>query len=277
VGASAWLLAAAACGQENPRILESKEAVRGGVSPRVDDDAEPAKIRALIKLVRESEHTFVMAGIERSGSAAADRLKLELDRDVAGVRSAREFIDRIAAPEREGAAADRVTVGPEEVVPAHQWFVARLSELEGRPIAPPHPAEEDDDPGRAPATQGNLRILDALLLVERSGLKFVAPPRKPMAKPVATPEDPSAVGKRKPKRKEYTSREFADMLRKKWEFLGADIDDFETFMDEIGSDSFATMEPYLVIREDGTEEQFRDWLEAELAKRRQATAAGGAP
>ena len=65
------------------------------------------------------------------------------------------------------------------------------------------------------------------------------------------------------------------MLRKKWEFLGADIHDLDTFIEEIASDSFATMEPYLVVHADGTEEPFRAWLEATLAQR-EVLAAGGA-
>lgn len=271
-----------ACGSPNPRILDSTEQARGGVSPKVDDHSEPAKIRQLIALVRQSEHTFVMNGIERSGPAAAEKLQLSLDRDVDGVRSALEFIERIAAPAREDEAPDRVVLGPEEQLSMRQWCLARLAEIEGRPIVPPGPREAElaaapaaDTPGQT--RSGNLQILDALLVVERSGLRFVAPPRKQLAVPSSARRPPRpGSSKRKPKRKEYTAREFADMLRKKWEFLGADIDDLDTFIEEIASDSFATMEPYLVVNADGNEEPFRPWLENRLAERR-TLAAGGAP
>ena len=279
-------LVGSGCGQPNPRILESSEEARGGVAAKVEDvHSEPAKIRQLIALVRQSEHTFVMNGIERSGPATAEKLQILLDRDVDGVRSALEFIERIAAPAQEDEVADRVILGPEEQQPSRAWFLARLAEVEGRPaVAPPAPAraapaEATLATAKRPAGKrsGNLQILDALLLIERSDLKFVAPPRKhvSLGNNARRPARPT-VARKKPKRKEYTSREFADMLRKKWEFLGADIHDLDAFIEEIASDSFATMEPYLVVHPDGTEEPFRAWLEATLAER-DVLAAGGAP
>jgi hypothetical protein len=288
-----WLLGVAgtlgtlACGQPNPRILESSEAARGGVAATVEDvHSEPAKIRQLIALVRQSEHTFLMNGIERSGPATAQKLQVLLDRDVDGVRSALEFIERIAAPAREDELPDRVIIGPEEQQPTRAWFLARLAEIEGRPVAVPLAPREaaTTEAALAVATRpagkrsGNLQILDALLIIERSDLKFVAPPRKQVtfSSNAKRPGRPTATPKKKPKAKEYTSREFADMLRKKWEFLGADIHDLDAFIEEIASDSFATMEPYLVVHPDGTEEPFRVWLEATLAER-EVLAAGGSP
>ena len=109
-----------------------------------------------------------------------------------------------------------------------------------------------------------LGILDALRVVERSDLVFVAPPRK-------TPK-----GKLKGKRKEYTGPEFSEMLRKKWELLGKDINDLDTFIEVIASDAFVSMTPYVVTHRDGREEVFRGWLEEQLESRRQALAQGGA-
>lgn len=282
-GGALWVLG---CGQPNPRILESSEEARGGVAAKIDDvHSEPAKIRQLISLVRKSEHTFVMNGIERSGPATADKLQIMLDRDVDGVRSALEFIERIAAPVQGDEVADRVILGPEDQQPTRAWFLARLAEIEGRAVLDPPVAAEAAPKDAALAVakrpagkrSGNLEILDALLLIERSDLKFVAPPRKQvsLASNARRPARPT-VAKKKPKAKEYTSREFADMLRKKWEFLGADIHDLDAFIEEIASDSFATMEPYLVVHPDGTQEPFRAWLEATLAER-DVLAAGGAP
>jgi len=54
------------------------------------------------------------------------------------------------------------------------------------------------------------------------------------------------------------------MLRKKWEFLGADIEDIDTFIDEIASDSFASMVRYRVVLDDGREEDFGVWLRAQM-------------
>ena len=280
------------CGQPNPKILTSNEDVRGGVSPSIEG-AEPTegdKINALIAAVRDSPHEFVVDDISRKGPATADKLKVLLDRDVAGVRTASEFIKRIAAPEREQGRIDHVMTGPEPEDQMHfrAWLQLRLAEIEGRPIpeasgaadagktAPPEASADSGAP--AGATLSQVKIFDALMLVERSGLTFISPPRKQVQAPrlkSSRPERPP-ISKRKPKRKEYTSREFADMLRKKWEFLGADIDDLPTFMDEIGSESFAAMTPYLVVLEDGTEQEFRPWLEAQLAQRA-TLARGGAP
>ena len=106
---------------------------------------------------------------------------------------------------------------------------------------------------------------DTLTIVERSDLTFVAPPRK-------TPK-----GKLKGKRKEYTGPDFSEMLRKKWELLGKDINDLDTFIEEIASDAFVSMTPYLVVYRDGREEPFRGWLLEQLETRRQALAKGGAP
>ncbi len=281
------------CGQPNPKILTSNEDVRGGVSPSIEG-AEPTegdKIKALIAAVRGSEHVFVVDDIERKGPATADKLKVLLDRDVAGVRTAGEFIKRIAAPEREHGRVDIVRTGPEPEDTMHfrAWLQIQLAEIDGRPVpeldaadsAKPTVAEADVATDTSPpegATLAQVKIFDALMLVERSGLTFVSPPRKQVHAPRLKSSRPerAPISKRKPKRKEYTSREFADMLRKKWEFLGADIDDLPTFMDEIGSESFAAMTPYLVILEDGTEQEFRPWLEAQLDQRA-TLARGGAP
>lgn len=284
-GAGRWLLAAwsgviaMACGAPNPRILDSTEEARGLPSTELGNETtEQEKIAALITAVRNSEHVFVHDDIERSGEATADKLQLLLERDPTGVRSAREFIDRIAAPKRSQEAPDSVRLGPEELVLAHHWFEVRLAEIEGRP-PPDSPPEEKR---KAEVHARRLRILEALAFVERSGLHFVAPPRHGSGKPKS---GASKGPKRKPKRKEYTAAEFADMLRKKWEFLGADIKDLDTFIDEIASDSFTSMVRYRVILEDGHEEDFGAWLRVQLAAEQarqtegalQGAAQGGAP
>lgn len=263
-----------ACGTPNPRILDATEEARGIQSEQLGHEmTEQQKIAALIDAVRRSEHTFIHDDIERNGAATADKLQLLLERDPTGVRSAREFIDRMAAPERTDEPADRVLLSEEESMLAKTWFHARLAELEGRPAPPADPEEvrEAEEHAR------RLQILDALRVVERSELHFVAPSRKAVPKPGKKPPSSGPVRSRKPKRKEYTGPQFADMLRKKWEFLGADIDDVDTFIEEIASDSFSSMVRYRVIHEDGSEQDFAQWLRTQLDAERSVLAQGGAP
>ncbi|MEM7154926.1 MAG: DUF5329 family protein [Myxococcota bacterium] len=263
---------AAACGAPNPRILDATEEARGMHSEQLSaDKSEQEKIEALIAAVRRSEHTFVHDDIERDGAATADKLQLLLERDPDGVQSAREFIERIAAPMRNDEPADRVVISEEESVLAASWYQSRLAELEGRPAPPadPEALRQAEEHAR------RLSILEALRIVEGSELRFVSPPRKVLPKPVKKPT--KTVAKRKPKRKEYTGPQFADMLRKKWEFLGKDIEDIDSFIEEIASDSFASMVRYRVIHGDGKEEDFAKWLRGQLDERHGRVAQGGAP
>lgn len=265
---------AAGCGAPNPRILEATEEARGMPSTELGNTiTEQEKIQAIIAAVRKSGHVFVHDGIARDGAATADKLQLLLERDPTGVRSAREFIDRLAAPERTDEDPDRVVLSKgdaseEDSVPARHWYLVRLAELEGRPppSAPPEEQRKAEDHAR------RLLILDALAIIEHSKLRFVAPPRPGPAKPTK-----ASGPKRKPKRKEYTGAQFADMLRKKWEFLGADIEDLDTFIDEIASDSFASMVRYRVVLDDGREEDVGVWLRAQLGAQKTTLAQGGAP
>jgi len=166
----------------------------------------------------------------------------------------------LGAPKKGKDSEVRVRLTDGSVLPAKDWYLARLAEIEGTSTSKrsaPRPSDSN-----LPVTLG---ILDALTIVERSNERFVAPPR-------TLPN-----GKTKGKRKEYDSSEFAEMLRKKWEFLGADVRDLDGFIEEIASDAFSSMEPYRVLHEDGSEEEFRGWLLAQLDARRQALAKGGAP
>lgn len=244
-----------------------------------DAMTEREKIDALIAAVRRSEHTFVHDDIERTGAATADKLQLLLERDPNGVQSAREFIGRIAAPERTDEPADRVLLSPEESVLASHWYDTQLARLEGRPA----PAADPEQVRQAEKHARRLQILDALRIVEASDLRFVSPARrlaeKPKRKPGKKRKTPAFGGSRKGKRKEYTGEQFAEMLRKKWEFLGADIEDVDTFIDEIASDSFASMVRYQVLLDDGSEQDFEIWLRGQLDVERDriGIAQGGAP
>jgi hypothetical protein len=250
------------CGTPNPRILDSTEKAH---IPERNEGAplsEPDKIRKLFSIVRNSGHTFHQNGQDRDGPAAAADMERRLARIPAGVPTARQFVERVGAGRLRSKEGDTVTLDDESVVPTRDWLLARLAELEGAPV-PADVAKQAAEARTNANTNTELGILDALTVVERSRLRFVAPPRR-------TPS-----GKLKGKRKEYTGVDFAEMLRKKWEFLGADIHDLDGFIKEIATDSFSSMEPYRVMHDDGHEEEFRTWLLEQLEARREAIAKGG--
>ncbi|MBL4689500.1 MAG: DUF5329 family protein [Nannocystaceae bacterium] len=275
-----WLfgiaIAAAACGQPNPKIIDASEPTQRSVRPQ-DHLSEDAKVGMLIAAVRKSELTFVQDEIERPGSAAADKLQLLLDRDIDGVRDVREFISTIAAPER-AEEQDIVLLGHEQTMLAREWFYRRLAKIEGISYEA-SPAVAAAELAQAERSGKRMRILDALMIVERSEATFVVPGRRAIPMPKV-----GGVGKKKrrfkkkkrgPKSRRYTGPEFADMLRKKWEFLGADIDELEPFIKEIASDSFASLAPYQVHLADGSQEPFEGWLRARLDDKARRIAHGG--
>ncbi len=253
-GLLALLGGCVACGTPNPRVLQGEASER--LEPeRINQAASEAdKMRALIGEVRQSDASFLQDGKAVDGPTAA----AELERRVArmSVTTARQFVDRLGGAQGGRGSDDAVVLADGTKVPAKDWYLARLIALEG---STRNPTDAATSAGRA-AQPASLGILDALMIVERSNETFVAPPRK------------LPSGKTKGKRKQYTSVEFAEMLRKKWEFLGADVRDLETFVDEIASDSFSSMSPYLVVHADGSEEPFRGWLRAQLDARRVALA-----
>lgn len=264
------LVAGFACGSPNPKILDATEEQR----PRnVDEETmtEADKIRALIDMVRSSDATFIQSGVEHKGSVAASDLERRLSRVPAGIPTARQFIDRVGAGKLRDKEGDQVRLTDGTEMSTRDWFLARLADLEGRPapaaaekIAAANAENSSADETKASAAQKDIElgILDALTVVERSGLKFVAPARR------------NPKGEVKGKRKEYTATEFAEMLRKKWEFLGADIDSLDEFVEEIATDAFSSMEPYRVVHPSGKEEEFRPWLLQQLSERRKALAQG---
>ena len=250
---------AVSCGTKNHDVIEDIEEVRKPIDPPKDEVfTEADKIRELLAVVRNSKLTFVQNGSKRNGEAAAADLERRVARLAAGVPTARQFIDRIGAGRLRAPEPDTVILEDGTVVPMRAWLTARLAEIEGTPVAAAGKEAELEQRPRS----NELGILDALRIVERSGLRFVAPARR------------SPTGKVKGKRKEYNAQEFADMLRKKWEFLGADIHDLDSFIEEIATDSFASFEPYRVVHSDGREEEFRAWLLERLDQQRRTLAKG---
>ncbi len=259
-------------------LLSGCESTATGISPAEEPArkarntdgplSEVGKIRALIQAVRDSELQFVQEGETRDAKAAAAVLDHRLARTPGGVVTATQFIDRIGAGKVRSKTPDLVRLSDGTMIPVSDWMLKRLTELEGVEYV----ARRDPSAGSAESAKDSsgsrtreVGILDALTIVERSDLVFVAPPRK-------TPK-----GKVKGKRKEYTGPEFSEMLRKKWELLGKDISDLDAFIEEIASDAFVSMTPYVVTHRDGREEPFRGWLKDQLEIRRQALAEGGAP
>jgi hypothetical protein len=113
----------------------------------------------------------------------------------------------------------------------------------------PEPTEMPQTAGPSGRPARELTPQDALLVVAQSDLQFLAPQRKG-------------------KVKVYGGEQFARMLRNKWEWLGADIEGLERFIEEVASDAFATFEPYRVRHPDGREQDFSTWLRTELDRRR---------
>lgn len=76
-------------------------------------------------------------------------------------------------------------------------------------------------------------------------------------------------GKRKRKGAEPPKRtngfDFAAMLESKSAWLGRDVTDLPTWLDEIGSSTFFSGDEYIVRLPDGREMNFRSWLLEELA------------
>jgi hypothetical protein len=245
------------CGTPNAKVLEADKVERHESERQHQDHSEADKIREVIAAVRASGVTFVDGDREVPCSEHADDLEHRAAR--MSVSTARQFVDIVGSPKHGAKVQPKVRLSDGTVVAAHDWYIGRLDEIEG--TSGKHTRKEQV----AGAKPTSLGILDALTIVERSGKRFVAPPRR------------LPSGKVKGKRKEYSANEFAEMLRKKWEFLGADVRDLDTFIEEIATDSFASMAPYRVIHEDGSEEEFRAWLKAQLDLRRQALAKGGAP
>ena len=256
------------CGTPNPRVLDATEEARPAPPSEDGQLSEADKIRRLISMVREANDvTFIQGGNERQGDAAAAHLERRLARIPAGVPTARQFVDRVAVGKLRAPEPDQVRLADGTTVEAHHWFLDRLAEIEGRPaknmakVVAQGPASASS----IAMQKRQLGILDALQIVEQSELVFVAPARR------------THSGKTKGKRKEYTATEFAGMLRKKWEFLGADIVDLDAFIEQIATDAFASFEPYQVVLADGREHEFRAWLLEQLDASRSTVAQAPTP
>ncbi|MBC8072308.1 MAG: DUF5329 family protein, partial [Deltaproteobacteria bacterium] len=204
-----------ACGTPNPReVDETEQQVEPQRTVRDHDGtSEVDKIHKLIEVVRGCDATFVHPEGIHDGEAEAALLDHRVSR--MSVSTARQFVDVLGAARQGKGSEVKVRLADGAELPAKEWYLARLEEIEGVPTSARRAQQLSSN---LPVTLG---ILDALTIVERSNERFVAPAR-------TLPN-----GKTKGKRKEYDSSEFAEMLRKKWEFLGADVRDLDAFIEEI--------------------------------------------
>ncbi|WP_146157730.1 DUF5329 family protein [Enhygromyxa salina] len=123
------------------------------------------------------------------------------------------------------------------------------------PPAAPSVSAASDDPAAAeppaPVAErppADPAITKAIDLIGGSGLRFIDQADDDDSKP-----------------SEYTAEQFASMLRTKWDWIGYDIAELDTWLEEIGSRSFKTNLPYQVVLTDGTHVELRGWLDQRLA------------
>ena len=229
-------LCVAACRTEGPRILERRESPPAGTQAAANQDpakrSETEKVQRLIHEARYSGLVFIRNGREHSAGETADYLSARLQRFGGRLASAQTFV-REVTPTGLRSAPYQVRLANGETILMQQWLEARLEDIESN--------RENQDTSNEP----RVTIADALYLVEKSELSFVAPQRK--AEP-----------------KVYSGREFSAMLSMKWRWLGSDIGSLDDFVEQIASESFSTFEPYRVRDKDGNERDFNAWLREEL-------------
>jgi hypothetical protein len=155
--------------------------------------------------------------------------------------------DEVPPPASTGptpvSATPRAPAGKSDLGPERSEGVgARAGEAEHDPS--PTGQREESLAERPPADPEIERALD---LITASGLRFIDVPDEPNERP-----------------SEYTAAQFASMLRTKWDWLGYGLIELEPWLDEIATRSFKTNLPYRVVLADGTQQEFRPWIDAQL-------------
>jgi hypothetical protein len=89
----------------------------------------------------------------------------------------------------------------------------------------------------------------ALDRISASGLRFIDQASEPEGRP-----------------SEYTAEQFAVMLRTKWDWIGYDLTELGPWLDAIATRSFKTHLAYQVVLADGTRQELRPWLDAQLGR-----------
>jgi hypothetical protein len=143
--------------------------------------------------------------------------------------------------------------GPEPMRVPAKPATARQAAMAGSPGTPAVETGEEPEPEgwiteRPPADP---EIEHALELISASELVFLDP--------ASEPGETST---------EYTGKDFASMLRTKWDWIGYDLVVRDAWLDGVATRSFKTNHPYQVVLANGTTTEFRPWLEAALAQKR---------
>src|SRR5262249_13813192 len=129
-----WLpLLLVGCGTPNPKIRDSEEVEPFAVSRTNEDLSEADKIRKLIEVVRTCDAAFVHPEGTHDGTAEADSLECRVAR--MSISTARQFVDVLGAPKKGKGSEVRVRLVDGSVLPAKDWYLARLEEIEGVPAA----------------------------------------------------------------------------------------------------------------------------------------------
>jgi len=239
--AAAVLTAAAGCGDHAPKTLVAREpplspppsVSRAGGAPR----SEPEKIDWLCRQVEASGYVFLRGRRSMTAGEFADRMREVHRTHRDEIRTAREFIERVGRPGADGRPIRVRTTASAPPIDVRTYLHDRLDDLE-RGGAETSPTADTARRTARPPEDAIARLLDR---IEDSGATFLVPQRG------GPPRHLDAAS-------------FAALLAKKWRFLGADIDDPQTFIDEIASEPYAVFAPYEVVLPDGTTRPVASWL-----------------
>jgi len=94
---------------------------------------EPAKIQQLIALVRSSNLVFIRNGKEYSPADAAEHLASKAESAADPKMTAREFIQKHASFSSQSGEPYVVRLPDGKTMPASDWLLARLAEIEAGP------------------------------------------------------------------------------------------------------------------------------------------------
>ncbi|RMH00338.1 MAG: hypothetical protein D6705_00540 [Deltaproteobacteria bacterium] len=237
--------AATACGDRPPTLVVTEEPplaapvrAQAQARPRTEGLSERDKIERLAAWVEASGRVFLRGRRETTAGEFADVMR-ETYAAHDDIRTAREFVERVGRPGPDGRPV-RVRLPNGTEVDVRTYLHDALDRIEaGLPPDGGVHASDPTPPRERAATDAD--IVDLLARIERSGRTFLVPQRSGP-----------------PKRLDAAA--FADMLTKKWHFLGADVHDVGTFIDEIAAEPFGVFSPYLVQLEDGRTVPVADWL-----------------
>jgi len=245
------------CGRKNLQerkadAIEAQALERGGEHQPYRPPTEPEKIEKLLKVVRDSDLTFIRNGREMTAREAATRLQRRYERRGGKVITARDFAGRFAASGPLSGKPYLVRIGDGREVYARDWMLERLAEIEAPPgrfverLGGPISVEPKTGPKQLPDAEPEPPSVEgAIDLIEASELTFVAPRE---GQPATT----------------YNGRDMAKMLRNKTTWLGADLTDVQPWIDGIATRSYRSYSVYEVRLANGETQSLPAWLRERL-------------